>query len=137
LLRTQGVSPASRAELMSGCAGAGREPSQTARPSWPMEIFYLPYMCTIFTISMYHSCHAQLVKAGFAGGRNPFLKTKMLLSLSCGGLNFSRRLVFFPEFGKLYGFCEFGEISEICELGETVGFRYCCSGTGCQSVIGQ
>jgi len=86
---------------------------------------------------LYHRCHAQLVKADFAGGRNPFLKTQILLSLSCGGLNFSGRLVFFPEFGKLYGFREFGEISEICELGETGKFCCRCSGTGCESVIGQ
>jgi len=86
--------------------------------------------------SLYQRCHAQVVKAGFAGGRDPVF-FQILLSLSCGGSNFSGRLVIFPEFGKLCGFCEFGEIGEICELGETHGFCCCCSGTDCESVIGQ
>jgi len=36
----QGLFPASRIQLMSGCAGAGREQSQAASPSWPVEIFH-------------------------------------------------------------------------------------------------
>jgi len=36
----QGLFPVSHIQLMSRCAGAGREHSQAASPSWPMEIFH-------------------------------------------------------------------------------------------------
>jgi len=36
----QGLFPVSHIQLMSSCAEAGREHSQTASPTWPMEIFH-------------------------------------------------------------------------------------------------
>jgi len=36
----QGLLPVSDIQLMSRCAGAGREHGQTASPSWPIEIFH-------------------------------------------------------------------------------------------------
>jgi len=35
-----GLFPVSHIQLMSRCAGAGREHSQAASPSWPMEMFH-------------------------------------------------------------------------------------------------
>jgi len=36
----QGLFPVSHMQLMSRCAGAGREHSQADNPSWPVEIFH-------------------------------------------------------------------------------------------------
>jgi len=38
--KNQGLSSVSHIQLMSRCAGAGRERSQTDNPIWPMEIFH-------------------------------------------------------------------------------------------------
>jgi len=40
LLRNHGVFSVSHAQVTSRCAGAGREHSQAASPSWPVEIFH-------------------------------------------------------------------------------------------------
>ena len=45
----QGLSPASHVQLMSGCAGAGRQQSQAASPSWPVEIFHTRDITLSFT----------------------------------------------------------------------------------------
>jgi len=38
--KNQGLSSVSVFQVMSRCAGAGREHSQGASPSWPVEIFH-------------------------------------------------------------------------------------------------
>jgi len=94
---------------MSRGAGAGREHSQTQRAK--LAGGNIPYC----------GHHAQFINGGWLekGGRN---------------LLFFREFSLFPEFGKFCIICEFGEI---CELQETHRFHNRCSGTGCESVVGQ
>ena len=96
---------------MSRCAGAGREHSQAASPSWPMEMFH--------TMGIMLSLR---IRVGQRGGIFSFLSisvsSNFLLSRS---LNFSSRSIFLVSFVKFEKFWEFYD---------------CCSGSDCESVIG-
>jgi len=58
--KKKGLFSVSHVQLMSRCAGAGREHSQTASPSRPVEVFHN------------HRRHAQYINGSWPGGRNPF-----------------------------------------------------------------
>jgi len=92
--------PVSHIQLMSRCAVAGREHSQTASPSWPMEIF--------------HTIEAMLslwMGVGWGGGWWWWGVAGIFLSHFRG---FNSSLV--CEFELCWQFSLFGEFWEICEI---------------------
>jgi len=114
LLWSQGLFPVSPIQLMSGCAGAGREHSQAASPRWPMEIFHA--MDVVLSLWM---------GAGW-GAAFHFWMAFSFLVLSLTPLlswssSFSGSSAFFRNFMK---------------FAKVPGVRDLYSGTGCDLVIG-
>jgi len=105
---SQGLFPVSHFHVTSRCAGDGREHSQTASPSWPMEIFHTIYV--ILSLWM---------KVGQGAG--------LFLSLFCDfKSSLGQELKLFQEFRL---FQKFHKI-------QFSKFRGCCSGTSCKLDIG-
>jgi len=90
LLINQGLCPVSRIQVMSRCAGAGREHSQAGGPSWPVEILHT--MGSMLRLWM---------GIGWAMGMSP------LFSVSSNPL-WSWSLVFFGNFTKFTKFVSSG-----------------------------
>ena len=122
LLKNRGLFQVFHNHLMSRYAGAGRECSQTARPSWPMEIFHT--IDIMFSLQMAVGQGARML---FSVSLNSLFSGNLLLS---GNLNFSMSLVFCCEFDKLRETHKSGEIHKIRELQETLRIHDHCAGTG-------
>ena len=63
---------------MSRCAGAGREQSQAANPSWPMEILCFQNYSEFSELYTEHRHHAQYINGCWLGGRNFWVPRSLL-----------------------------------------------------------